>query len=162
MKLFFILFHQMQLGSWAAAAPCGAGERDGRFLWGLRCVQSRCWCAGKRRRACLLEVPVSAGKTFLGFWKGGLVAGTDSIWCWERWREGEIRVSCMSDAEATRSRLSTTQVSPAELVFAPEDGRCSAVLLVTDKANVLSTDFHLALLLNFHYFCLRRLHYSSP
>lgn len=65
----------------------------------------------------------------------------------ERGEEGEMGVSFRSDTEATRCRLRTTQVSPAELAFAPEDGRCSAGLLVADEANVPRTDFHLALLL---------------
>lgn len=65
----------------------------------------------------------------------------------ERGEEGEMGVSFRSDTEATCCRLRTTQVSPAELAFAPEDGRCSAGLLVADEANVPRTDFHLALLL---------------
>lgn len=71
-------------------------------------------------------------------------------------------VSCRSDTEATCCRLRTTQVSPAELTFAPEGGRCSAGLLVAGKKTYRVQISTQLCCLNLHCFCLRRLHYSSP
>lgn len=97
-------------------------------LWGLCCVPSR-GRGGEHvslSRLYLLETPSWALER-----EGQLQVQTlsDS----ERGEEGEMGVSCRSDTEATCCRLCTTQVSPAELTFAPEGGRCSAGLLVAGK-----------------------------